>query len=355
MKRIIFVILLIVMVLTMVSCGESSDNDSKNAEYKIAMIVDATDMQNGSFSQETWDYIKAFSNSNSVSAKRYKSDESSKEAYSKTIDKAIANKAEIIIMTGSKFETALFSTQSKYPDVKFLLIDGIPHDEGQTYGTAPNTIGVLFAEEEAGYLAGSAAVKDGFTNIAFLGGNEEPGVKRYGYGFVQGAASAASELEQKVELRYGYAGTSEQSEDVRQKAAEWYEDGTEIIFTCGGAVTQSVMDATVGTNGKVIGADVDQSKMSGSVVTSAVKNIEPVITDMLKNYVNENFVGGTAFNYTAKNDGIGLQMDGAKFKKFNKEDYEKVYNQLKNNKIQLKKDTSVDSVKELTGEWITLK
>ena len=128
MKRISFVILLIVMVFTMVSCAGTGSNDSKTAEYKIAMIVDAADMQTGSFSQETWDYIKAFGNSYGVSSKRYKCDESTKEAYSKTIDEAIANNAEIIIMTGSKFETVLFSTQSKYPDVKFLLIDGIPHD-----------------------------------------------------------------------------------------------------------------------------------------------------------------------------------------------------------------------------------
>ena len=355
MKRIVLTMLLIIMTVTMLSCTGSSDKDSKNGEYEIAMIVDAEDIQSGCFSQKTWDCIKEFSSSYGISSKRYKAEESTKEAYGKTIDEAIANKAGIVIMSGSKFENVLFSTQSKYPDVKFLLIDGVPHDEGGIYGTAPNTIGVLFAEEEAGYLAGYSAVKEGFVDIAFLGGMETPGVKRYGYGFVQGAASAASELEQKIELRYDYAGTSEQSEDVRQQAAKWYEEGTQVIFTCGGAISQSVMDATRGINGKVIGADIDQSNLSDAVITSAVKNIEPVITDMLKNYVNGKFVGGTAFNYTAKNDGIGLHMDNAKFKKFTKEDYNKVYNLLKNDKIKLKKDTSVNSVKDLTGEWITIK
>ena len=122
MKRIVFAILLMVMALTMASCTESGDNNSKNAEYEIAMIMDATDIQSGSFSQETWDCIKEFSRSYGISSKRYKAEESTKEAYSKTIDKAIANKAGIVIMSGSKFETVLFSTQSKYPDVKFLLI-----------------------------------------------------------------------------------------------------------------------------------------------------------------------------------------------------------------------------------------
>jgi len=72
-------------------------------------------------------------------------------------------------------------------------------------------VSMVFAEEEAGYLAGYAAVKEGYTKLGFLGGQEIPSVKRYGYGFVQGAAAAAAEKEKKVEIRYQYTG----SNDVR--------------------------------------------------------------------------------------------------------------------------------------------
>lgn len=355
MKRIILIPVLIIMMLTMVSCAGINGKNAENAEYKIAMIADIENLEDGSFVQATWNSIEEFSNTNGVSSKCYTPKESTKEAYGAIIEKAVENKAEIIIMAGSNFETILFSTQSKYPDVNFLLIDGVPHDAGGTYGTAPNTIGVIFAEEEAGYLAGYSAVKEGYTKIAFMGGKDTPPVKRYGYGFVQGAASAADELELKVELRYKYTGTFDESEDVQKLATKWYEDGIQVIFACGGAMGKSVIDAAEDANGKVIGVDVDQSYMSNTVITSAMKNIDPVITDMLKSYVDGKFVGGTAFNYSAKNHGIGLEMDNAKFKKFNEDDYDKVFNQLKNNKLQLKKDTSVNSIKDLTGEWITIK
>ena len=117
----------------------------------------------------------------------------------------------------------------------------------------------------------------------------------------------------------------------------------------------SVMDAAERCSGKVIGVDVDQSKLSSSVITSAQKDIDTVVTDMLKNYASERFVGGTAFNYTAANGGVSLQIENAKLKKFTADDYDKLLKQLVNDEIKLKKDTGVDSVKEITGEWVTIK
>jgi len=134
-----------------------------------------------------------------------------------------------------------------------------------------------------------------------------------------------------------------------------YGDGVEVIFVCGGEIDIAVADAAEDKNGKMIGADTDQSGLSKTVITSAQKEIDVVINDMLGNYVEGNFVGGTAFNYTAQNGGVSLQMENAKFTSFGSKDYEKLYDKLKNNEIELKKDTGVDSVKELTGEWVTIK
>lgn len=60
------------------------------------------------------------------------------------------------------------------------MIDGVPHDENNTYATAANMVSVVFAEEEAGYMAGYAAVKEGYTKLGFMGGQALPSVKRYG-------------------------------------------------------------------------------------------------------------------------------------------------------------------------------
>lgn len=354
MKRIISIMLVLLMAFCFTSCG-GSEKQQQPKEYEIAMIADTNEIEDGSFTEAAWNSVKQIADANGVTSKCYMPKESTREGYLAAIEKAVGNKAGLVVLAGSNFETAAFNAQTLYPEVYFLLIDGIPHDPGEKYGAAANTIGVIFAEEEAGYLAGYAAVKEGYSKLAFMGGDELPSVKRYGYGFVQGAADASAELKKKIELRYEYMGTFEPSDDVQKKAGEWYKDGTEVIFACGGGMGTSVMAAAENSRGKVIGVDVDQSYLSNTVITSAQKEIDVVITDMVENYIDGKFIGGTAFNYTAQNGGVSLQMDKAKFSKFNKNDYDKVLSRLKNDKIQLKKDTGVKSVKELTGEWITIK
>ena len=353
MKRVITVLLLIVLVFVMTACAGTDKKEDKSCD--LAMIVNGTSVEDGSFNQATWESISTFAVENELRCKYYTCDESTYDKYMEAVKLAVEDEAKMIVMTGGNFETAVYDAQRSYPDVNFLLIDGVPHDGDGKYVTESNTVSVIFAEEEAGYLAGYAVVKDGYRKIGFLGGEALPPVKRYGYGFVQGAAAAAEELEAEVELIYDYADTFEASEDVQKMAAEWYKDGTEVIFACGGEMGKSVMTAAENNKGKVIGADVDQSGLSGTVITSAQKNIDAVVRDILKTHVSGKFIGGTAFNYAAKNDGVKLDMATSGFSAFTEKQYNKVFNKLKNDKIELKKDTGVSKVSDLTGEWVTIK
>lgn len=354
MKRSLFVLLTLTLIFFMASCGET-EKVQQPAEYEVAMIAGNSRIEDGSFAESIWESVNNFSGSNGLTAKRYMPEEPTKEAYMASVEEAVADSAKIIILAGSSFETTVYDAQSKYPDIYFLLIDGVPHDSEDKYAASSNTIGVIFAEEQAGYMAGYAAVMDGYDSLGFMGAKASPSVKRYGAGFVQGAASAAQELEKKVEIAYKYMDTAAPSKEVKQEADSWYEEGVEVIFACGGEIDIAVADSAEAQNGKMIGADTDQSGLSKTVITSAQKEINVVVTDMLENYVDGKFVGGTAFNYTAQNGGVSLQMDNAKFTGFNNKDYEKLFNKLKNNKIEVKKDVGVDSVRELTGEWVTIK
>ena len=357
MKRIIAVFMALVLVLSLAACGgSSSSNDNQNSKNcEVAMITDSGTINDGSFNQATWESIEEFSSENNLACKHYKPKEATKEAYLTSIQKAVDDKAKIIIMAGSNFETTVYTAQTTYPEVYFLLIDGVPHDESNNYATAANTIGIIFAEEDAGYLAGYAAVKEGYTKLGFMGGIERPPVKRYGYGYVQGASAAAAETKTKIEIRYAYTGTFDESDAVQDAAKTWYKEGTEVIFACGGAMGKSVIKAAEKNSGKVIGTDIDQSGISATVITSAEKGIDTAVKSSLKQYVNEKFVGGLAFNYTAKNDGVMLEMENAKLTKFTEDDYKKVFRELKNGKIELKKDTDVAAVTEFASEWVTLK
>ena len=102
--------------------------------------------------------------------------------------------AKTIVCPGFLFEEPIYNVQSKYPDVHFILVDGEPHDADYNYETAANTMPILYQEDQAGFLAGYAAVKDGYTKLGFMGGMALPAVIRYGYGFLAGANYAAEEM-----------------------------------------------------------------------------------------------------------------------------------------------------------------
>jgi len=259
---------------------------------------------------------------------------------------AVKGGAKVIVTPGFLFEEPIFIAQDTYPDVKFILIDGNPHNADYTeFRTEKNTVGIVYAEEQAGYLAGYAAVKDGMTKLGFLGGMAVPAVVRYGYGFVQGADAAAKELglaDGSVSVNYHYTGGFDATPEAQTLAASWYQAGTQVIFACGGAVGNSAMRAAESAKGKVIGVDVDQSPESPTVISSAMKGLGVSVYDTIKAYYEDKFPGGQGLVFSAANNGVSLPMDTSKFEKFTKEDYEALYKKMVADEISIVKDTDKD-------------
>ena len=251
------------------------------------------------------------------------------------------NGAKVIVTPGFLFEEPVYIAQDQYPDVTFILIDGNPHDADYNYKTADNCVGITYAEEQVGFLAGYAAVKDGMTKLGYMGGMAVPAVVKYGYGFVQGAEYAAQELgmaDGSIELMYNYTGGFDATPEAQNQAASWYNNGTEVIFAAGGAVGNSVMAAAEAAGTKVIGVDVDQSGESETVITSAMKGLGTSVYDMIAAYYNGSFPGGENKVYDAANNGVALAMDTAKFDSFAKADYDTLFAALQNNTNNIASD-----------------
>ena len=318
-------------------------------EATIAMITDKGDINDKSFNQGTWEGIKAWCAANGRGTEGedyqyYKPVEATTDAYTAMIEQAINDGHKIIVTPGFLFEEPIYNVQDKYPDVAFILIDGNPHNaDYSTYKTAANTVGILFSEEQVGYLAGYAAVKDGNTKLGFLGGQAVPAVVRYGYGFVQGAEAAAAELGVKVDMMYNYTGGFDATPEAQAMAAGWYKAGTEVIFACGGSVGNSAMAAAEQNNGKVIGVDVDQSAESSTVISSAMKGLAESVAQMLDAYYAGEFPGGQNLTLGAADNAVGLPMDTSKWASFSQADYDALYESLANGSITLKKDTDAET------------
>ncbi|MCL1913804.1 MAG: BMP family ABC transporter substrate-binding protein [Eubacteriaceae bacterium] len=346
MKRTISLLLAVLLATSLVACGgggggtQGGGGGSTTTEtYELALITDLGTIDDKSFNQGSWEGLVKYANENNISHKYYQPTEQSDDAYLAAIDLAVTGGAKLIVTPGFLFEVPVYAAQEIYPDVMFVLIDGTPHDATYSdFTIAPNTAGVTYAEEQAGFLAGYAAVKDGYTKLGFMGGMAVPAVVRFGYGFVQGCDYAAAELglaQGSVTVNYHYTGEFAATPEAVAMAASWYNDGIEVIFACGGALGNSVMAAAETAETKVIGVDVDQSGESPTVITSAMKGLQPSVYDCVKAFYDGAFPGGEHLVFAADNDGVGIAIETAKFETFTEADYNEIYAKLVDNSISI--------------------
>lgn len=328
MKKLLALSAAFVLVFGMAACSKD--------EFRIAMITDSGSIDDQSFNQGTWEGIVEFAEANDITHKYYKPLEVSDTSYLETIELAIDGGAEVVVTPGYLFETSVYAAQESNPDVKFILIDGVPHSGGDddVFLTKANTLSILFAEEESGFLAGYAAVKEGYTNLGYIGGQAVPAVVKFGIGYVAGAFYAAEEMDVTIDLKddnYVYLGSFAPSDVNKNLAASWYAgtDGVELIFAAAGGAGSSVMAAASDASKVMIGVDVDQSGSSPTVLTSAMKELGNAVKQGLQTWLDDAWVGGVTVQKNAVNDGVGLPMDTSRFTTFTQAQYDAIFALIK--------------------------
>ena len=283
-----------------------------SADGKIAMITDSGDITDESFNQITWETCVAYGDKNGIEYQYYKPAEDTDEERINAIDLAVADGATVIVMPGYLFGPAIAEEQDLYP---------------------------------AGYLAGYAAVKDGYTSLGFLGGIAVPAVIRYGYGYIQGINDAAEEMGVDVDVKYYYGGQFYGSDAITARMEGWYQDGTQVVFACGGGIYTSAVEAAEQYDGKVIGVDVDQRPKIGDLcITSAMKGLGSAVNSALDAYFGGNWasIGGKSEQLgLAQGDYLGLPTDTDSwgFTTFTVDEYNTVLDGLKDGSITVSNDT----------------
>jgi len=364
MKKIITAIMVFVFVIgAFAACGKKEEDNNNTPggggtadTYEIALITDKGNIDDKSFNQGAWEGVVEFATANNITHQYYKPEEGSDPGYLAAIDLAVSGGAKVVVTPGFLFEVAVYEAQTRYPDVKFILLDGAPRTaDGNTYETKGNVASIMYAEEESGYLAGYAAVMDGMKKLGFMGGMAVPAVQAFGYGYLQGAEDAAKELglgDGEIEVIYHYTGNFDENDTNKATAKTMYQEGVEVIFACGGSVGKSVMAAASEADGKVIGVDVDQRYDSETVITSATKGLRASVVKVLESIYKTNSFdqfGGKTTYFDAKNNGVGLPTEVIgdpnadafdRFEKFTKEQYNAVYQRLV--------DGTVDPIRSIT-------
>ena len=334
MKKILALLLVLAMALSLVACGAKTEEKAPEAaapaatEYKVAMVTDYGDITDQSFNQTTWEAVIKFGEDNGVAYKYYKPTTNDTAGRVASVELAIAEGYNVIVMPGYAFGGTIAECSANYPDIKFIALDVAAGDlletavalKGESYDYNPdnwnltdyvhmdNVYCAIYQEELSGYMAGYAAVKLGYTKLGFLGGMAVPAVMRFGYGYVQGVDAAAKELGITVDMKYAYGNQFFGDADITAVMDTWYSNGTEIVFACGGGIYTSAAEAAKKVGGKVIGVDTDQQPIidaaygEGMTVTSAMKGLAPTTIDTLVDVV----INGNWANYAGKIVSLGL-------------------------------------------------
>jgi len=356
-KKVLLVTLLVVAIVAscfaFTACNKNKGDGDKGV--KVAMITDYGDITDQSFNQTTYEACKAYCGANNIKFKYYKPTGDSTEARVASVNAAIAEGYTIIVMPGYAFGGTIVEVADNNPEIKFVALDVArgdlleakygkeydynPDNPKWTYQLPSNVTCFVYQEEISGYMAGYAAVKEGYKKLGFLGGMAVPAVIRFGYGFVQGVNAAAVELgiANEVSVNYVYGGKFQGSPEITAAMDTWYQGGTEVVFACGGGIFTSACEAATkaGVNGKVIGVDTDQSYNingkygAGLCITSAMKGLAPTVNTILTDIFAgkwENYAGrinklGMVSGTDASLNYVQLPTATWSMKNFTKEDY----------------------------------
>lgn len=354
MKKIFSLVLCLALAVGVASCASTPKADT----YDLALVTDVGNIDDKSFNEGAWNGVKEYAEANKITYAYYRPSEDSTAAREESIAAAIAKGAKTIVCPGYLFSESIYNAQDKYPDVQFLLLDAEPHTaDYSVYKTSPNVYCILYQEEQAGYLAGYAAVMDGYTKLGFLGGMAVDAVIRYGYGFIQGAEAAGAELglaAGDIEVKYWYSGVFTPNDDIKNKMAGWFTDGTEVVFSCGGGIYLSATAAAEAAGAKVIGVDVDQAAQSPTIVTSAMKDLTASVKLALgKLYANAGKwpadLSGKTDVLGAKDNCVGLPTASGSWRleKFTIDQYNTLFAKLVDGSVVVSNDSVNQPVVEI--------
>ena len=149
--------------------ADSVDTPLNGQGTAVAFVADAGGTETGPDSA-LWRGVQAFADTFGYTAQLYQTEENTPESRENALRTAAESGAAVVVCRGDEMAAALYNIQNNYPSVAYLCMDAEPHSQDYTaYETASNTHCVMFSEEQAGYLAGYAAVMEGKTRLGFVG------------------------------------------------------------------------------------------------------------------------------------------------------------------------------------------
>lgn len=295
-------------LLLAAGCGSTgAAADAKNA----ILVTDTGGVNDKSFNQGTNEGIIAYADASKGAWVASQAIESTgAQDYQPNLNNA-ASENDLVIAAGFTIQDAFIQAAKDNPDTLFA---GIDIDlTGLT--VTDNITSYVFAEEEAGYLAGIAAGMQTKTNkVGYIGGVDVPAVQKFGWGYIAGVQAVNPD----AEIVYEYSGSFGDVALGTQLAAAMYNTGVDVIFiaaggTGTGAISETISQRNAGKDVWAIGVDRDQyddGLISGTtesvILTSAVKKVGAAAEAAMESVDKDTFNAGKTTHLTIKDGAVGI-------------------------------------------------
>jgi len=217
---------------------------------------------------------------------------------------------DLVVAVGFLMEKSIGDVAKKFPDVNFAIIDA--SSQGEAIAGAPNVTGLLFRENEAGYLAGYLAgalhKKGGFeglttkNTISSVGGLKIPPVDKFIAGYQQGAKDAFPEMK----ALNGYSQDFVAQDKCKELASSQIGQGADIVFQVAGGCGLGALEAAKEKNVWGIGVDKDQKDVNDRVLASAIKKVDQAVFQTAKAVQDGTFKGGQDVIFGLAEEGVAL-------------------------------------------------
>ena len=211
---------------------------------------------------------------------------------------------DLVISVGFDQAAALAKAAAAFPNTRFAIVDVSQND---LQGKPKNVRGLVFREQEAGYLAGYAAalqIKDtpGPHVVSTVGGEKQPPVDRYIAGYQAGAKAA----DPTIKLLNGYSQDWVDQAKCKELALSQIASGSQVVFAVAGGCGLGVLDAAKEKKVWAVGVDADQGYLGSQVLTSALKKVDQAVFLTIQDVNDGTFTGGADSVFGLDKDGVGL-------------------------------------------------
>ncbi len=309
--RLLIMSLLAALALGAAACGDDDDDgggggggggEEQTAEsIKAGVVTDIGGLNDRSFNSLANKGIKQAESELGVETRVLISN--SNGDYVPNLTTLAQQQFDLIIPVGFLMADAVNTVASQLPDANFAIID---FPAAALEDKPKNVQGLLFRENEAGYLAGYLAglwAKDNnATTVSTVGGQKIPPVDAYIAGFQAGAKKAFPQ----VETLNGYSQDFVDQAKCKEIALDQIQKGSKVVFQVAGGCGLGALDAAKEEGVQGIGVDADQGYLGDHILTSALKKVDVAVFEAVERAQAGNFKGGTDVIATVENGGVGL-------------------------------------------------